>query len=184
MKIVIRTVMVLMLAVVGSGCATILSGKSQSISIESNPPGARCELLREGRVIGSVENTPGAVMVERTKHDIDVVCRKSGFGESKSFAESGTEGATFGNILLGGVVGWGVDSAVGADNKYPEKITVNLAARPARIPSAPAVPAKAPAVVGAQDSRKRLAALKEMRDQGELTEEEYQAKRAQIVELL
>ena len=31
------------------------------------------------------------------------------------------------NILLGGGIGWAVDSAVGADNLYPESIFITLA---------------------------------------------------------
>ena len=41
-----------------TGCASIISGTSQTITINSNPPGAQCNLLREGLVIGSV-TTPG-----------------------------------------------------------------------------------------------------------------------------
>lgn len=120
-----RPLMVLLIVLL-SGCASILSGRSQTLTVESNPPGAKCELLREGRVIGTVEQTPGAIKIEKTKHDIDVICKKQGFVDSKVFAESGNEGATLGNILLGGGIGWAVDSAVGADNKYPEKIIVNM----------------------------------------------------------
>jgi hypothetical protein len=37
---------------------------------------------------------------------------------------------TFGNIAIGGLIGWGIDSAVGADNKYdsPMNITLNPSA--------------------------------------------------------
>jgi hypothetical protein len=48
-------------------------------------------------------------------------------------------GATVGNILLGGIVGVVVDAASGANNKYPERVTIvmtpiafsNVAARDA-----------------------------------------------------
>ena len=40
--------------------------------------------------------------------------------------DSGIEAATWGNIVLGGFIGWGVDSAAGADNKYPEQVTITL----------------------------------------------------------
>ena len=53
-----------------NGCALILSGKSQTLTVESNPPGASCDLFREGRVIATVSATPGAAMVEKTKRDI------------------------------------------------------------------------------------------------------------------
>lgn len=110
-----------------SGCATILSGKSQTVTLNSNPPGARCEVTREGRIIGVVENTPGAITIDKTKHNLDIKCSKEGYVDSSEFGKSGTEGSVFGNIILGGGIGWIVDSAAGADNKYPEVVTVNLA---------------------------------------------------------
>lgn len=178
-----------------TGCATILAGKSQTITVETNPPGARCELLREGRLIGTVESTPGAITLLRTKHDIDVICRKDGFTNSKGFAESGTEGATFGNIVLGGLIGWGIDSAVGADNKYPELMTVNLVPASLETTSAPVaaktarpvsyVPKEsAPAAGEKASAETRLARLKRLRDEGVLTEEEYQKKRAELISQL
>ena len=109
-----------------SGCATILAGKTQNLTIATNPAGASCELTREGRVVGSVSPTPGAIMVNKTKHDISVVCKKDGYEEATGFLESGTEGATFANIAAGGLIGWGIDSASGADNKYPEVTTITM----------------------------------------------------------
>ena len=164
-----------------TGCATILAGKTQTVSIDSNPSGARCELRREGRVIGSVEKTPGAVTITKTKHDIDVICTKEGFGESKAFAESGTEGATFGNIILGGLVGWGVDSAVGADNKYPEMVAVNLAAPPSSSAIASTFAPPSQTSGSANELKRRIAALEQLRTAGLLTTSEYQQKREDIL---
>ena len=79
-----------------AGCASVLSGKSQKVTLD------------------------------KTKHGIDVVCKKEGFTEAKSFAESGTEGSVFANLLVGGVLGWAIDSSAGADNKYPDVVTVEL----------------------------------------------------------
>jgi hypothetical protein len=121
-----RLFLVLVVIFTLSGCASILSGTTQTITLNTNPPGARCELVREGRVVGVVENTPGAVTLKKTKHDMDVVCKKAGYADSKEFAKSGTAGATFGNIILGGGIGWAIDSAAGADNFYPEVITLTL----------------------------------------------------------
>ena len=175
-----------------TGCASILSGTSQTITLNSNPPGARCELVREGRIIGTVENTPGAVTVRKTKHDIDVVCKKQGFTEAKEFAESGTDGSVFGNIILSGVVGWAVDSAAGADNKYPEVFTVNMTPigqAVENVSRAAAPKAAAPAQKGSgagskQEPTKRLETLKALLDQGVLTEAEYQRKRAEVIDSL
>ena len=117
-----------------TGCASILAGRSETITIETNPPAAACELTREGRIIGTVNPTPGAVMVLKTKHDITLTCKKDGYQDVTDYLHSGTEGATFVNILAGGVIGWGIDSAAGADNKYPDIKVVTLLPKPEPTP--------------------------------------------------
>lgn len=109
-----------------AGCASIIEGTTQTINVTTAPEGARCEFHREGKIIGVMESAPGALVVEKLKHDITLKCRKSGYKESSQTLKSGTEGAVLGNIIMGGVVGWAVDSASGADNKYPENVHVNL----------------------------------------------------------
>lgn len=109
-----------------SACASIVEGTKQNINVNTTPEGARCSLIREGSVIATVESTPGSVMVDKLKHDITVECIKDGYEKSVFINESGAEGATFGNILAGGVIGWGIDSATGADNKYNENVHINM----------------------------------------------------------
>lgn len=113
-------------AALTSGCASIASGTTQTLQIASNPDKAHCDLHREDKVIGAVSSTPGGVVVEKTKHDITVKCRKEGYQEATGQLPSGIEGSTWGNIILGGGIGWAIDSARGADNKYPEAITITL----------------------------------------------------------
>ena len=50
-------------AVCLSGCASIISGTSQEIKVVTNPPGANCELIREGAVIAHVDQTPGGATI-------------------------------------------------------------------------------------------------------------------------
>lgn len=107
-------------------CASILSGTSQTLTVNTTPEGANCALNRENQVIGRINPTPGSVIVEKTKHDITVECTKPGYLKSTFINESGTEGTTAGNIILGGGIGWAVDSARGADNKYQSVVHVNL----------------------------------------------------------
>ena len=107
-------------------CSTIVDGTSQDISINTNPSGADCGLERQGANIGRVNPTPGAATVSKTKHDITIRCNKDGYNETTFMNRSGTANATFGNVLLGGLVGWGVDSATGADNKYDSPVNINL----------------------------------------------------------
>jgi hypothetical protein len=124
-----------------TACSSILSGTTQEIAINTNPPAARCKLEREGTVIGEVSNTPSGVTVRKTKHDITIYCDKDGYQTATYKNKSGVEAATFGNIILGGGIGWAIDSAAGADNKYdsPVNITLVPVERPATVPPAPPV---------------------------------------------
>lgn len=134
-------------AVVLPGCSSILSGTSDTISFDSNPPGADCQLVRDGNIIGNVK-TPGAVVVQKTKDDIHVTCKKAGYQEATGHLTSEIQAETWGNIILGGGIGWAIDSASGADNDYADHITITMvplsAAQPAA--AAPDVPPSPPEV--------------------------------------
>lgn len=188
MKIIVTVLALVSLSTL-TGCATILSGSSQTITLQTNPDGARCELQREGRIIGAVESTPGAVTIKKTKHDIDVICVKPGFSQSKEFAKSGVEGAVFGNILLGGFIGWAVDSAAGTDNKYPDVITINLASgADSTNNTSPPLASKPAAPIAAHErsneTKRKLKMLDKLKADGDVSEQEYQTKRAQILDAI
>lgn len=53
-------------------------------------------------------------------------CNKQGYQEATYLNHSGAAGATFGNIVLGGGIGWAIDSASGADNKYDGVVNMTL----------------------------------------------------------
>jgi hypothetical protein len=122
-----------------SGCGTITQGTSQDIAITSNPSGAHCDFTRKGEHVATLDKTPGSVKVDKTKNDIMMTCTHDGFQDASVNLESGYGAGTFGNILLGGVIGWGIDSATGADNKYPSSANVQF------VPVGAAPPATAPA---------------------------------------
>src|SRR5262249_16753969 len=90
-------------------------------------------------LIGRVNPTPGAVTVQRTRDDITVSCTRDGYQTGTFVNKSGLEGATFGNIILGGLIGVAIDAASGANNKYDATMRVNLAPASAT-PSEPASP--------------------------------------------
>ena len=139
MKFKVETaVAVAFAAVCLSGCASVIEGTSQEIQVNTNPTGANCQFLREGNVIASVAQTPGGVTIKKTKHDITLKCNKEGYQEATYLNHSGAAGATFGNIVLGGGIGWAIDSASGADNKYDGVVNVSL------VPAGAAAAAMAP----------------------------------------
>jgi hypothetical protein len=128
------------LGVALSGCGTITQGTSQNITVTSNPAGAHCDLTRKGEHVATLDKTPGTVKVDKTKNDILLTCDLAGYQQASTNLESGYGAGTFGNIILGGVIGWGIDSATGADNKYPTSAQVNFvpvaAPSPAPTPTA------------------------------------------------
>jgi hypothetical protein len=108
-----------------SGCATIIKGSSQSITITSSPvSGANCLLTSKEGSWPVV--TPGVVKVDKTKEDILVRCTKDGYQEALATIPSDFQGWTLGNILLGGIIGVGVDAATGAMNEYPHAFNVPM----------------------------------------------------------
>lgn len=109
-----------------SGCSTIIVGRSQQIMVNTNPSGADCSIYRNGDKIASVVDTPGSAYIEKTKYDIKIECSKEGYQDATYMNHSGTAGATWGNIVAGGLVGWGVDSATGSDNKYETPVNITL----------------------------------------------------------
>ena len=121
-----RTLLASSLLATTSGCSSIVEGTSQEITLNTNPASAQCALYRQGTKIGEVQTTPGSMLVKKTSYDITVVCGKDGYQQATFFDRSGAAGATAGNILLGGGIGWAIDSASGADNKYDTPINLTM----------------------------------------------------------
>lgn len=110
-----------------SGCASIVSGQSQSVSVETGTcPEASCE-LQNNKGKWYIGKTPASVTVHRSYEDLAVVCRKGDNVSATTSVKSSTKGLAFGNILFGGIIGAGVDMSSGAAYEYPNVIQVPLA---------------------------------------------------------
>lgn len=109
-----------------SSCSSIVEGTSQEITVNTTPDKAHCDLVREGIVIASIASTPAATTIQKTKDDITIKCNKPGYQEATFINKSDVDGATVGNIILGGGIGWAIDSASGADNKYTSPVNMTL----------------------------------------------------------
>ena len=130
MKLKIKAAAAALAVICLSGCASIVSGTSQSILVNTNPPGASCEFVREGNVIATLPSTPGGVTIRKTKHDIILRCNKEGYQQASYYTHSGIEQMTYGNVIIGGAVGWGIDSATGSDNHYDDFVNVSMVPDP------------------------------------------------------
>jgi len=69
-----RAIAAIVACVLLGACSTIIEGRSQQLAVNTNPAGADCGLYRQGLRIATVQNAPGSALVEKTKHDIWVVC--------------------------------------------------------------------------------------------------------------
>ena len=102
------------LGIAVSGCATIVEGTTQSVSVTTTPEqGAQCTLVNSQGTW--YLTTPGSTTVHKTKTDLNVTCNKEGFGLGQTVAASHFGAATAGNVIAGGLVGMGVDAASGAN---------------------------------------------------------------------
>src|SRR5262245_3399724 len=115
------------LAAAASGCASIVEGTDQSVTVQTTPSGASCELKRDGSVIGVINPTPGTVTVDKSKDDIAVICKKEGYQDTSGAFSSDRQGMTFGNILFGGLIGVAVDASSGAMHEYPASVSIAMA---------------------------------------------------------
>ena len=109
-----------------SGCATLLKGSSQGVTVKTEPPGAICELSKKGKSIGIVNPTPGTIQLGKGATALDVGCKKSGYFDSNATMTSSLQGWTFGNLILGGIVGLVVDASSGAAYQYRSEIYLRL----------------------------------------------------------
>jgi hypothetical protein len=141
---IIRLLLATAIVVPCLGCASATRGTTESISIVSTPPGAMADVSGLDNPAACV--TPCVVQVKRNA-DISVSINKPGYEPqvvplTKEVAGSGAAGFA-GNVLVGGVVGMGVDAVTGAamDHK-PNPVEVTLQpSRPASAPR-PATPSK------------------------------------------
>ncbi|PWF49110.1 hypothetical protein [Massilia glaciei] len=112
-----------------SGCASIVSGTNQVVSVETlsegnKVAGASCKLENEKGVY--FVTTPGSVTVRRAFGDMSVKCEKSGLPTGVATIKSSTKGMLAGNLLFGGVIGAGVDMASGAAYDYPVLMQITM----------------------------------------------------------
>lgn len=109
-----------------SGCASITTGQTQSVSVETpHCPAASCRLTnKDGTYF--VPSTPGTVSVDRACGKLSVQCSKEGSNDYVMVVSSSVKAMAFGNILFGGIIGAGVDAATGAACEYPSLIPVPL----------------------------------------------------------
>jgi hypothetical protein len=126
-----------------SGCATIVSGSSEDVAVQTpSAPGATCVLSNQEGSWTAV--TPGAAHVQRGHNDLLIICTKPGYQEAWTTISSHLNDWTIGNLVT-----LGVDAGTGAIDQYPHSVQLPMqpaapvaaaAQTPADTPPAPAAP--------------------------------------------
>lgn len=117
----------LVLAIALSGCATIIKGTNQDISIQSNPSKASVTIKTSGGIEVFSGTTPASAKLSKKKEYV-VTVKMDGYKESTVMVNQSFEAWTIGNILCGGVIGLIIDAVDGAMWKLePDQIMVTMA---------------------------------------------------------
>ncbi|MYA17898.1 MAG: PEGA domain-containing protein [Gammaproteobacteria bacterium] len=114
-----------LLVALGPGCATITRGTNEAFVIETDPPGAEARLSNGLRC-----TTPCSLTVKR-RGDFVVMIEKEGYetvvSNVTSSVDSGGAAGMAGNVILGGIIGAGVDAGTGAMHSHkPNPLRIEL----------------------------------------------------------
>ena len=122
----LQLIFILVLLAAVSSCATIVKGKTQSVTVTTEPPGAICTLIRGGETIAVVNPTPGSISVEKSSDALTVTCKREGYQDSTGEVGKKFQAMTFGNVIFGGIIGAAVDAGSGAMHEYEPTVTITL----------------------------------------------------------
>ncbi len=153
-----------------AGCATIINGTTQPIAITSSPSGARVIVDDHD----TSYTTPANVELERGRDHL-LTFHLNGYEDETFMIKHSLSGVVAGNILAGGLIGWGVDAADGAQDKLTPE-TVQMTLNPLKKNEVPAT-AGQDVGLGAQFSKLDL-----MYSQKTITKGEYDAARKRLID--
>lgn len=126
-----------------SGCATITRGTTEAWTVESDPAGAQVTLSS-----GETCTTP-CTLEKKRKDPFQVTVELDGYDTVQtqvlSQVSGGGAAGMAGNVLVGGLIGVGVDAASGATKELkPNPLVIKLVPEGATAAELPANPAAEP----------------------------------------
>ena len=103
------------------GCATIISGRMQSLPVTSSPDGA---IVTMGTLR---QQTPCTLELDRRMGVYQIKIEKEGYEPMTVTLKKGVNGWVFGNIIFGGIIGIVIDMVSGSASAFkPSEVEVNL----------------------------------------------------------
>jgi hypothetical protein len=112
------------------GCASITGTSNQPVSVRSScgmnqVSGAACKLSND-KGEWYVTRTPGSVTIRKAYADLAIECEKPGLGKGARVYTSTANASMYGNILVGGLIGFAMDSGSGSGFDYPQAMSVDI----------------------------------------------------------
>lgn len=131
MKRFMATIAIILVAVASTilvGCASIVHGTKQAVSINSTPAQAKVVIKTMGGVEVFSGVTPATATIPR-KNEYNVSISLPGYKDQQVYvSNSSIDGWFWGNLACGGVLGLIIDASNGAMKKLePDTIAVTLA---------------------------------------------------------
>ena len=121
MKKSFAVILICLIAISLSSCASITTGRFQRVAIESNPQDANVTISSGHRGV-----TPCSFDLQRNKNHVIKISKK-GYKTAQVMLKKTICGSTAGNLIIGGVIGLGVDAMTGAMFRLiPENVSVDL----------------------------------------------------------
>ena len=160
-----NALLILLSLIALNGCATIMHGTTQDIGITTDPSGA--DLL----VDGQLHYKSPAVITMKRKDDHTVEISQEGYKKETVEIKGTLSLAVAGDFFAGGAIGYGIDAATGAQRHLvPDKVEVRLR------------PLTTQEDIGeAKNIEEKLKQLKILRDEGRITQEQYNQVRQEIL---
>ena len=128
-----RTILAMAVAVVLSGCATVINSNSQAVKITSAPEGAAVAISNSAGEKVHTGTTPFTVTLLRgagyfKPESYTLTFTKEGFPTREVTITGSLSGWYIGNLLVGGLIGMlAVDPVTGAMYALPETVNGTLA---------------------------------------------------------
>jgi hypothetical protein len=115
----VRILILSILPLLLTGCASIVDGGPKAVRINSDPAGAKVTIFNKAGQQVVSETTPATVHLARSsgfagEENYKLIFEKDGYYPYEAHVKSAINGWYFGNIVVGGVVGCLVDMGTGS----------------------------------------------------------------------
>ena len=113
----------LLVPIMAWGCASIIEGKTQAVTFNSDPPGAQVIINGMPMCV-----TPSTITLKKDEYDnANVIFKKEGYQDQQANLHTKVTGWFWGNIISGGLLGSATDAISGAMWEYsPDKYFMTL----------------------------------------------------------